>query len=325
MKLHENPALFKQAIAFTAQQMQILDIYVEKDYWITFALHTIFHDKIGKETVFKGGTALSKCFGMIERFSEDIDLVVLRKDGESGNQLKNKLKKVTKIVGTKLTEVEIEGITHKMGMIRKAAYSYNKEFNGEFGQVRDVIVVEATWLGRYEPYHKQEISSYIYEMMKETNQLDVAKENELMPFEVQVLDVRRTICEKIMSLVRFSYGENAIENLKNKVRHTYDLHQLFQNEEVKAFFESLEFDEMLLKVANDDVQSFKTDNSWLANHPSQTIMFGDVENTWNTIKGTYNGEFKNLVYGDLPSDKDILETMLMVAERLKEVEWTVEI
>jgi predicted nucleotidyltransferase component of viral defense system len=68
--------------------MEILDIYVEKDYWVTLALHTIFQDEIGKETVFKGGTALSKCFGMIQRFSEDIDLVVLRKEGESGNQLK---------------------------------------------------------------------------------------------------------------------------------------------------------------------------------------------------------------------------------------------
>jgi hypothetical protein len=34
-----------------------------------------------------------------------------------------------------------------MGMIRKAAYNYIKQFKGEFGLVRDVIVVEATWLG----------------------------------------------------------------------------------------------------------------------------------------------------------------------------------
>ena len=54
MKLHENQVLFKQAIDFTAQQMEILDIYVEKDYWMTLALYTIFQDEIGKETVFKG-------------------------------------------------------------------------------------------------------------------------------------------------------------------------------------------------------------------------------------------------------------------------------
>lgn len=325
MKLHENPALFKQAIAFTAQQMEILDIYVEKDYWVTLALHTIFQDEIGKETVFKGGTALSKCFGMIERFSEDIDLVVLRKEGESGNQLKNKLKKITKSVGTKLEEVEVDGITHKMGMIRKAAYNYIKRFKGEFGQVRDVIVVEATWLGRYEPYHKQDIHSYIFEMMQSTDQMELAKEYDLLPFEVQVLDVTRTICEKIMSLVRFSYGEDAIENLQNKVRHTYDIHQLLKNEDVKDFFESPDFDEMLLKVAQDDVESFKTDNSWLAHHPNEALLFRELETTWEAIKPTYNDQFKNLVYGELPKDIAILETLQLVVERMKTIEWEVNL
>lgn len=69
MKLHENTGLFSQAIRATAQQLQLQEIYIEKDYWVTFALYTIFHHEIGKEAVFKGGTALSKCYGIIERFS----------------------------------------------------------------------------------------------------------------------------------------------------------------------------------------------------------------------------------------------------------------
>lgn len=325
MNLHENPDLFKQAVRFTAQKMEISDIYIEKDYWVTLALHTIFHHEIGNETVFKGGTALSKCFGIIERFSEDIDLVVLRKDGESGNQLKNKLKKITKVVATKIEEVEVDNITHKMGMIRKIAYNYNKLFKGSFGQVRDVIIVETTWLGRYEPYHTQNISSYIFEMLEETNQLDTAKEYDLLPFEVQVLDVTRTICEKIMSLVRFSYGENAEEDLKNKVRHTYDIHQLLKEDSVKVFFNSTNFEAMLLKVAQDDVESFKTDNSWLAHHPNESLMFNDVESTWGILKDSYNGSFKNLVFGELPKDSDVLDSLLFVAERMKTINWEVNL
>ena len=69
MKLHEDKKLFKQAVQKTAEEKGILDIYVEKDYWVTYALYTIFKNEIGKETIFKGGTALSKCFGLIERFS----------------------------------------------------------------------------------------------------------------------------------------------------------------------------------------------------------------------------------------------------------------
>jgi predicted nucleotidyltransferase component of viral defense system len=69
MKLHQNMALFKQAVKFTAAQKGILDIYIEKDYWVTFVLYNLYKSELGKEIVFKGGTALSKCYGIIDRFS----------------------------------------------------------------------------------------------------------------------------------------------------------------------------------------------------------------------------------------------------------------
>ena len=119
MKLHLDKKLFRQAVQFTSDQMQIPAIYVEKDYWVTYALFNIFKDKIGSETIFKGGTALSKCYGIIDRFSEDIDLVVLRREGESNNKLTTKIKTIGKVVSKVLPEIEISGITHKMGMNRK--------------------------------------------------------------------------------------------------------------------------------------------------------------------------------------------------------------
>lgn len=111
MKLHENKTLFRQAVQFTADQMKIPAIYVEKDYWVTYALCTIFNNEIGKDTVFKGGTALSKCYNMIERFSEDIDLVVLRREGETDSKLKSKLKAVSTVIEAVLPEAIICGQT----------------------------------------------------------------------------------------------------------------------------------------------------------------------------------------------------------------------
>ena len=69
MKLHLDKQLFRDAITVTAQQLDMLPIYVEKDYWVTYALYTIFNNEIGKEIIFKGGTALSKCYSLINRFS----------------------------------------------------------------------------------------------------------------------------------------------------------------------------------------------------------------------------------------------------------------
>ena len=62
MKLHTSHELFQDAIVATAQYLGISEIYVEKDYWVSYALKQIFTDKITKElAVFKGGTSLSKC------------------------------------------------------------------------------------------------------------------------------------------------------------------------------------------------------------------------------------------------------------------------
>ena len=325
MKLHEDIKLFRQSIDFTAQQMAILPIYVEKDYWVTYVLHLIFHDSIGTETVFKGGTALSKCFGLIERFSEDIDLVVLKGDNEGGNLLRNKLKSITNLVGTKLTEVEEEGITHKVGMLRKIAYSYPKTVTGKYGQVRENIIVEATWLGRYEPFHKITISSYIFTMMESAGQHQLAEEHDLLPFEVQVLHVNRTICEKIMSLVRFSYGEDPITDLRNKIRHTYDLHQLLKVPAISEFFESPAFEEMLLLVGEDDVASFKNNNQWLAFHPKEAKIFRETEETWRELENTYTNDFGNLVYGALPDSDSVLASLIKIRDRIKNVKWDITI
>jgi hypothetical protein len=323
MNLHQNVQLFRDAVRVTAQQMNIPPEFVEKDYWVTYALFNIFSNEIGKDTVFKGGTALSKCYNLIERFSEDIDLVVLRREGETDSKLKSKLKAVSTVVEAVLPEVPIDGVTHKMGMNRKTAHSYNKEFKGDYGQVRDVIILESTWLGYYEPYTTKSIVSFVGQMMLDNKQSDIAKENGLLPFDLPVLEPIRTICEKIMSLVRFSYGENPMDDLKKKIRHTYDLHQLLKQDEFLKFFQSTAFDEMLLKVANDDVASFKNNNQWLAHHPNDALIFKDLDKVWSELKTIYNGDFKNLVYGELPKEESVLETLRMIQERLKAISWII--
>jgi predicted nucleotidyltransferase component of viral defense system len=126
MKFHENKELFQEAVLATSQMMGIPEIYIEKDYWVTFALSRIFHSEMAKEIVFKGGTALSKCHKLIERFSEDIDVVVLRNEGEKDNQMKKKIRAAGKIVESVMPEIDIPGLTNKMGNIRKTVHQYGK-------------------------------------------------------------------------------------------------------------------------------------------------------------------------------------------------------
>jgi hypothetical protein len=250
-------------------------------------------------------------------------MVILRNNTETGNQLKAKIKKISNIVAKTLPEIEVNGITNKMGMIRKTAHSYQKTFEGAFGQVRDIIIVESTWLGSFEPYTTATVSSFVAEMMKANNQEALIKEYKLNPFEVQVLSLERTLCEKIMSLMRFSFTNNPITDLNNKIRHVYDIAKLLEDKEVNTFFNSPEFDKLLLIVANDDIISFKNNNSWLENHPATAMIYADIENTWSQMRNTYNTTFKELVYGELPTEEKMTRTLKTVYDRIVQVNWII--
>lgn len=316
MRLHENSELFKQSVRFTSERMNIQPEYVEKDYWVTLALYKIFQDDRECDTIFKGGTALAKCFRVIERFSEDIDLVMMRNEGEGNSKMERKVKNPSKSIESLLPETFIEGLTNKKGMIRKTAHTYGKNFKGEFGQVREIIVLETTYLGRFEPYHESQINSYIGETLIKENQQAIAQEYKMQPFTVQVLHVNRTLCEKIMSLVRWSYGEDPIQQLRDKIRHTYDINQLLKMEEVNTFFESADFYTMLQSIREDDLLSFKTENEWLKYPQKDALIFSQPEETWNKLKSTYNNDFRRLVYGELPHENEILETLKRVGVRI---------
>lgn len=69
----ERSALFAE----TAARLAMTPAIAEKDFWVTWVLHHLFSDQqLSRILMFKGGTSLSKAYGLIERFSEDIDLIL---------------------------------------------------------------------------------------------------------------------------------------------------------------------------------------------------------------------------------------------------------
>ena len=325
MKLHHYKAAFEGAIVATAQHFGISEIYVEKDYWVTFALKIIFTDPNSKDiTVFKGGTSLSKCYGIIQRFSEDIDLVVIKENGETDNSLKRKLKKVTSVLESEMKLVPDHPLENKKGKIRKLVYGYDKVgVKGIYGQVRDQIVLEVSSLGRSYPSQKVSVHSMITQFIATTNNQDLIKEYQLEPFNLTAISIERTFCEKIISLVRFSYTENPLEDLKNKIRPTYDLHQLLQEYKISLFLKSDDFEVMLLQVGKDDDKAIPTDKEWLSKHPLESLFFKNTEKVWESLSPTYNGQFRELLTGELPDEKEVLQSLRSIGSRLKDIKWTI--
>jgi hypothetical protein len=74
---HLSPQDRRDIFSEAAAKLGIRPTIIEKDFWVCFVLRTLFVDSPYKKSlVFKEGTSLSKVYGLIDRFSEDIDLVL---------------------------------------------------------------------------------------------------------------------------------------------------------------------------------------------------------------------------------------------------------
>ena len=92
-----TPEQQKTIITQTAVKVNLPLQAVEKDLWVTAVLQILFSQPISKNLVFKGGTSLSKAWGLINRFSEDIDLAINREQFSiEGDLTVKQLKKLRK-------------------------------------------------------------------------------------------------------------------------------------------------------------------------------------------------------------------------------------
>ncbi len=310
MKLHLNKEDFKDLIILTARDMNILEVYIEKDYWVCYILKNLSESKYLETIVFKGGTSLSKAYDLIERFSEDIDLQLVNFEGGDSKK-KNFIKKIEAQISKGLKSLENHPRESKSGNIRKTIYYYDKLVDGnDFFQGSQELVLEINSMSTPEPYEKREIRTYISEFLEKTNK-EYIKEFELESFSVNVLDKKRTFVEKIFAVMDFSFESNYIEELSNKIRHIYDLYILFNDREVNEFFNSNEFFQMASKVVVENDFFGKRKNIKY----SESVLYNIDE--LNKVKRVYGEVFSKLVFGLLPNFELIKEVIKEILEKIR--------
>jgi hypothetical protein len=107
-RLRDNSADFEGAIARASDELGLAPLFVEKDYWVTQVLRALQGRRPGG-FVFKGGTSLSKGYGLIERFSEDVDVLVTPASGDSAKKREGLLRTITEEVAESLAVDWLEG------------------------------------------------------------------------------------------------------------------------------------------------------------------------------------------------------------------------
>lgn len=308
MTLDQRREQFADAIRLASETLNISPTYIEKDYWITKMLRRLSESSLAPYVVWKGGTSLSKGYGIIDRFSSDIDIAVII-DGMSGNKIKNLLSTATKLMTEGLVEVDIPGETSKGSRFRKTYHRYNSviAMSNEKTLVGDHVIVEINSFANPYPYERRTVSSFIAQALQKKGYDRLVEEIGLKPFEINILDLRRTLCEKVASLLRFSFGNDPVMELGKKIRHFYDLHFLTQNDACQKYL-TTDFLPELQELVRHDKETFSTPAGWPDSDIATSPLLTSFDHIWQSLSKRYEEELAMLAFRPIPPSSQIGES-----------------
>ena len=222
MYLHENIELFKKIIEQTQSKTRYAQEVIEKDYYVTMILKLIAEKSIMLGTVvFKGGTSLSKCHKVIDRFSEDIDITFTE---HLGDKRRKKLKyDVMKFISDELNMPITNWDTIQSDRDLNAySFYYEPLFNENYEALIKGVKVETALASYSFPTNTMQISSFVGDYLTSTEPNLVSQYN-LEPFEMKVQSLERTFIDKVYATCDY-YLQGKSRRLS---RHLYDLHKIY--------------------------------------------------------------------------------------------------
>ena len=218
MYLHENRQLFEQALAEVNSTTGIDLAILEKDYFVTILLQKLCEHL--PELIFKGGTSLSKCYGVIDRFSEDIDLTLDEQCLSQSNRQKVKrtIVSVCQTVGFEIVNgVEIKS----KNRYNRYRIAYPALYPGQ--GLKPAIEIDTVFSVASFPTEWRQASCLIADFLQENGYCKLLEEYGLEPFSIRTQSLERTLIDKIFALCDgYLSGRSATES-----RHLYDIHMLY--------------------------------------------------------------------------------------------------
>lgn len=231
MFLHNDKELFKDVIVATAVDQNRPVAIVEKDYYVTMILKLLA--QVEPRCVFKGGTSLSKCHHVIERFSEDIDITF--SDTLTQGQ-RRKLKNDTIDNISKVLDLPIVNWDETRSRRDYNYYMFDYEpIEGEVEKSLLAGVKMEVALGSIAfPTVKMPVDSYVYQYLSKEN-MEIIQEFGLEPFEMTIQSLERTFADKVFAICDY-YMEGKV---KRHSRHIYDLYMLLPKISLDAEYKEL--------------------------------------------------------------------------------------
>lgn len=233
MHLHHDKEAFEELVIGAANELHIPANVIEKDYFVTLTLKKL-STKL-KDMVFKGGTSLTKCYQLLDRFSEDIDISYTAESGVPGDARKKQLKKA--VVSTlESLELTINNLEYTRSRRNYNCYcaSYPSIYdNSPF--LKQELVLETYVALLPFPTVTRMVDNYLYRFLKKIDRLDIAEQYDLMPFPITTQAIERTLVDKVFAICDY-YLDGKTEKHS---RHLYDIHKIYTNMEIPNNFKDL--------------------------------------------------------------------------------------
>lgn len=310
-----------------AAKMGLPAASIEKDYWVCWTLRELTElEQWGTHLSFKGGTSLSKAWQLIERFSEDIDLVIDRawlgfSEEAPGSSALRRLKQVceAKINGELLPllrrefQLKLEGdwdlrsAREGEGDAQTLVFEYPGVLKEHIGYLKPHVKIEFGARSDTDPYEMATIRPFL---------------NEIFPeilgggdFLVRTVSARRTFWEKALLLHEENHRPR--RTINNRLsRHYYDLWSMIENGVAKDAISDIELFQRVVDHRSIYFHIGSIDQSTLTPQSLRICPPQDRHDDW---KRDYLDMRAEMFYGDPPEFEAILDSIAEVERRINEL------
>lgn len=321
----------RDIIDYVSWKSGFLRNVVEKDWWVTSVLRAIFSLPYADNVSFKGGTNLSKCWGLIQRMSEDIDIGISREflgfGGElSKNQISDKLRRASCFFVRNNMRHDIEKALVAQGISPETItvtvqetkvstvdpetiYVAYRSLYDDNGYVLPQVKIEVGGRSMTEPVSKVSVRSYISENLPKLTFQDG-------PVNVNAVIPQRTFLEKLFLLhEEFSKPSHEIR-IERMSRHLYDVSRIMKTNIAE---EAIKDDALYNTVIEHrrkfiGLKGFNYDT--LKKATLRIVPEGKVRRNWEE---DYKNTVANMVMGEAPSFDEIIKDLEILNQRINQM------
>lgn len=312
----------------TAREMKVSNVVIEKDFWVCAVLNYLVNESQYKDYfIFKGGTSLSKCYDVIKRFSEDVDLILkwdtigftdkevyeersknqdykfeIEMNERGASFIQNEIKKdLEDNFASKIDGASVESDPNDpMVLYVNYPASYQNDY------IVQRVKLEIGPVAAKTPTEIKEIEPYCFKSFHVENK---------SPFKVNIVSIKRTFWEKLLIL----YAEcNRPADKKTPARYSRHFYDVFMIYKSNFFPLIMEDTSLFYEVKTFKSKYYRTSWSKLEECQLSSIQIVPNAERLNDIAKDYQS-MSEMIFSDKPSFEEIVNGLHELEQFLRSI------